>query len=103
MHLQQIFSRLRRVGLKLQPKKCLFGSQTVLYQGHLISAKGIDPIPAKTETVKEFPVPTNVKAVQRFLGLASYYMRFVSNFAKIVSPLHILTKQDDSFQWTAQC
>ena len=102
-HLQQIFVRLRRIGLKLQPKKCTFGSQEVLYLGHLVSAKGIFPNPAKTKAVKEFPVPTNVKAVRRFLGLASYYRRFVPNFAKVASPLHALTRQDIPFQWTAQC
>ena len=102
-HLQQIFARLRRVGLKLQPKKCIFGSQEVLYLGHLVSAKGIYPNPAKTKAVKEFPIPTNVKAVRRFLGLASYYRRFVPNFAKVASPLHALTRQDVPFQWTAQC
>ena len=62
-HLQQIFARLQRVGLRLQPKKCIFGSQEVLYLGHLVSAKGIYPNPAKTKAVMEFPVPTNVKAV----------------------------------------
>ena len=102
-HLKQIFDRLRRVGLKLQPKKCTFGSQEVLYLGHLVSAKGIYPNPAKTTAVKEFPVPTNVKAVRRFLGLASYYRRFVPNFAKVASPLHALTRQDVPFEWTAKC
>ena len=102
-HLKQIFARLQRVGLRLQPKKCIFGSQEVLYLGHLVSAKGIYPNPAKTKAVMEFPVPTNVKAVRRFLGLASYYRRFVANFAKVASPLHALTRQDIPFQWTAQC
>ena len=102
-HLQLIFERLRKVGLKLHPLKCRFALPEVLYLGHLVSADGIRPNPEKVRAVVDFPVPTDVKKVREFLGMASYYRRFIPNFAKIANPLHTLTRQDVSFQWTGVC
>ncbi len=51
----------------------------------------------------EFPAPRNIKEVRQFLGLASYYRRFISQFAKTASPLHALTRKGASFQWSAEC
>ena len=72
----------------------------VLYLGHLVSVDGICPNLEKIRAVVDFPVPTNVKTVREFLGMASYYRRFIPNFAKIANPLHMLSRQDVSFQWT---
>ena len=71
--------------------------------GHLVSADGICPNPDKVRAVVDFPVPTNVKTVREFVGMASYYRRFIPNFAKIASPLHMLTRQDVPFQWMSVC
>ena len=76
---------------------------SVQFLGH-VSAEGISPDPSKTSQVREWPVPTSVKETQQFLGLASYYRRFIKNFASIASPLHKLTeKPKTNFQWTSQC
>ena len=80
-HLRQIFGRLRRFGLKLHPEKCKFGRSRVEYLGHVISEEGISPNPDKVKAVCEFPVPTSVKGVRQFLGMASYYRRFMPKFA----------------------
>jgi len=61
------------------------------------------PDPSKTHQVKEWPVPTSVKETQQFLGLASYYRRYIKGFASIASPLHKLTEQQSRFQWTNKC
>ena len=61
------------------------------------------PDPGKIRGMKEMPVPTNVKAVCQFLGLASYYRRFILKFAKIANPLHALTHQDVLFIWIQAC
>lgn len=71
-HLQQIFNRLEQAGQKLHREKYSFARPRVLYLGHVISSEGIYPNLEKIQAVKEFPVPTNVKAVREFLGLASY-------------------------------
>ena len=102
-HLKQIFGRLRAAGLKLHSKKCHFAQPEVVYLGHVISSKGIRPDLRKVRAVANFPVPTSVKEVKRFLGMASYYRWFVPNFAKNATPLHSLTRQDVPFLWTRKC
>jgi len=102
-HLQQVFLRLRSVGLLLHPKKCRFAEPSVLYLGHIVSKDGILPDPGKVSAVQQFPIPTTAKTVRQFLGLASYYRRFVPNFSKIAGPLYTLTKQTVPFQWTTSC
>ena len=67
-------------------------------------SKGLlGPDPDKVVKVQNFPVPTDVHKLRRFLGLASYYRRFIQNFAAISSPLNTLTKKGVSFQWMTQC
>ena len=76
-HLQQVFNRLQEAKLALKPKKCSFLQGQVIYLGHVISRKGTVPDPSKTQNVKDFPVPTDVTKLKQFLGLASYYRRFI--------------------------
>lgn len=102
-HLRQVFVRLWRYGLLLHPGKCCLTQPKVAYLGHIISSEGIGPNPEKVEAVQRFPVPATVKTVRQFLGLASYYCRFIPSFAKVASPLHTLTRQDVPFCWTMSC
>ena len=102
-HLQEVFDRLRQAGLTLKPTKCSFLRESVPFLGHVVSQNGISPGPDKTQKVKDFPVPTDVSKVRQFLGLASYYRRFIPNFAKIANPLHALTKKNVPFEWTTLC
>ena len=81
-HLEQVFDRLRTANLRLKPKKCRFLCKEVKYLGHVISVRGVLPDPEKTDQVKSFPIPRDVTQVRQFLGLASYYRRFVPKFAK---------------------
>lgn len=68
-----------------------------------ISKYGMQPDPSKTEKVRNFPRPTDPTTVRQFVGLASYYRRFVPGFAKIAAPLHRLTKKKVTFEWSAEC
>ncbi len=99
-HLKQVFARLRRAGLMLHPGKCRLAQPKVVYLGHVISKDEILPNPDKVEAVQRFPVPTSVKGVRQFLGIASYYRRFIPLFAKIAAPLHALTRKDVLFFWS---
>lgn len=101
--LEQVFSRLRQANLKLKPSKCCLFREEVAYLGHIVSASGIATDPQKTERVRDWPTPRNVSEVRQFVGLASYYRRFVPDFATIAKPLHELTKKYARFSWTAQC
>ncbi len=59
----------------------------------MISVQGTEPDPDKVMAVQQFPVPTTVRGVRQFLGMASYYRRFMPGFTKVAAPLHALTRQ----------
>lgn len=103
LHLSLVCDRLRVANLHLKPKKCLFFRPEVKYLGHIISQDGVSPDPEKVEKVKDYPTPKTPTEVRQFMGLASYYRRFMQGFSKIASPLYALTCKDATFQWTPQC
>ena len=102
-HLRQVLSRLKKFNLKLRPDKCSFIQQEVRFLGHVLTPGGLQPSQDHITSVQEFKPPQNVQEIRRFLGLASYYRRFIPGFAKIASPLHSLTRKDVSFEWTSEC
>ena len=102
-HLEQVFRCLEQYGLKLHPDKCQLARAEVEYLGHIVSGEGIRPNPAKVLAVESIPAPTNVRTVREFLGLCSYYRKFVPDFTKIASPLHHLLRSNVKFEWTEQC
>ena len=71
-----VFKWLEEFNLKIKPKKCHFFQCSIFFLGHVLSAEGISANPKKVEKVKNWPVPTNPKELQSFLGLASYYYHF---------------------------
>ena len=101
-NLVRVLDRIQSAGLKLKPQKCKFAQTEVEYLGH-VSADGVMTDPAKLQAVRDFPTPTNVKCLRSFLGLASYYRRFVPNFARVAGVLHALTKKGVPFVWSREC
>ena len=101
-NLAKVLDRLRVAGLCLKPKKCCFTQLQVEYLGHVVSAEGVRTHPKKSKAVSDFPTPLSVKDVRSFVGLASYYRKFIPNFSKVAGPLHALTKKDVAFVWTPQ-
>ena len=85
-----VFGHLKEFNLKIKPKKTFFFQSSVLFLGHLLSKDGILPNPEKVSKVKDWPIPATAKEVHSFLGLASYYRRFIPQFAKWANPLHDL-------------
>ena len=102
-HMKILFQRLRETDLKLKDSKCNYFKTHAQYLGHLVSGKGIKPLPEKLESVKKMPAPTTPKEIKQFLGLVGYYRKFIPRFADIARPMINLTKQDVSFEWTLQC
>ncbi|GBM58756.1 Transposon Ty3-I Gag-Pol polyprotein [Araneus ventricosus] len=84
-------------GLILNPKKCLFGAKEIKILGHFVSGEGIKPDPDKIKAVQDFPTP---KDVESFLGLCSYYRRFIKDFCHRARPLQVLLKNNSKFMWT---
>lgn len=102
-HLRQVLSRLRSAGLKLKLMKCHFLRQSIEYLGHVITPVGLKPNSKQVAAVEEFPIPENISQVRQFIGLTSYYRRFVKSFTRIASPLHALTRKNAEFNRTAEC
>ena len=103
IHLEKVFQRLQEAGLKLKLEKCSFFKKHIEYLGHLLSDKGIQPLPEKLESIKNMPRPKNQKEVKQFLGLVGYYRKFVPRFADISRVLNRLTRKDEEFKWTPEC
>ena len=98
-----VLKRLQEVSLNLKPSKCKFVHSDVEYLKHLITMECLRVNPRLVNSITEFTVPHNVSEVQRFLGLTSYYCKFVCGFAGIAQPLHRLTCKEVTYQWTVSC
>ena len=70
-HLQRVLTRIGEVGLKLKPVKCHSGKDEVEYLGYLVTQEGLKPTKNHLKAISEFPVPTNIKELQQFVGLTS--------------------------------
>ena len=94
VNLEHVFERLHKAGLKLKPSKCHFLKTRVKFLGHIISGNGVEVDPSKTDALTTWPIPKNVKQLQRFLGFTGFYRRFVKDYSKLAAPLHQLLKGD---------
>lgn len=102
-HVSIVLSRLRKHNLFAKLSKCSFEQDHVEFLGHSVSSYGISPLPEKVSSVIDWPVPTNVKQVQQFVGFTNYYRRFISNYSLLAAPLTNLTKKDTPFLWSESC
>ncbi|GBG88984.1 hypothetical protein CBR_g48594 [Chara braunii] len=94
---------LRDSHYKINREKSSFGVPSVIYLGHVISGDGLAPEAAKIAAIQDWPQPQTVRDVRSFLGLASYYRKFVRNFSAVAAPLTNLTKKDTPFLWSLHC
>lgn len=102
-NIREILQKMREAGLKLNSKKCCFLQKEVKYLGHVISENGVRTDPIKIDAVSRWPCPKDVHELRSFLGLCTYYRRFVRNFANIAKPLHRLTEDNRDFDWNDEC
>ena len=91
-HLILVFSILQENQLHFNMAKCQLGQERLEYLGHWISAEGVSTDEVKVSSILKWPLPKNIRDVRSFLGLASYYRKFVWNYALIFKPLFQLTK-----------
>ena len=97
--LDTVLTRIQEAGLLLKRYKCLFMEKSVTYLGHTIDANGLHPITEKVEAIKEAPRPRNVSQLKSYLGLITYYGRFLPNISLILFPLYRLLRRNTHWRW----
>ncbi|GMI94706.1 hypothetical protein HRI_003139900 [Hibiscus trionum] len=99
-HVCLVFEKLHEYGLVAKRSKCTFGQTQVEYRGHIVSPTGLVVDPMKVEAIRAWLVPTTIKGVRGFLGLAGYYRRFIKGFTIIAAPLSDLLRNGKMFEWS---
>ncbi|KAK2905711.1 hypothetical protein Q8A73_009654 [Channa argus] len=102
-NLAGVFTAIHQAGLQLNPAKCHLLARETQFLGHVVSERGVTTDQAKVAAIKEWPQPTTTNELRSFLCLASYYRRFVKDFATIASPLHRVTEKGRRFEWSEAC
>jgi hypothetical protein len=103
-HLEKVFQRLRENKLYAKFEKCKFGVTEVDFLGHKITQKGLKMDDHKLKEILDWEPPKSVPALRSFLGLASYYCKFIKNFAKMAAPLtNLLKKSVETCEWDGTC
>ena len=101
--LEEVLRRLANAGLRVRKHKCEFLTPSVTYLGHVIDAEGLRPVPERIEAIQQAPTPRNVTELKSYLGLLTYYGKFLPNLATQLAPLYKLLGKDVRWTWsTAQ-
>ena len=95
-HIRLVFERLSEHGIIINPHKCLFGVAELDFLGHHINSKGVIPLRNKVQAVHDFPVPQSQRALRQFIGLVTFYHRFLPHCAEIMHPLYSLLSSSHS-------
>ncbi|BHF78459.1 hypothetical protein SprV_0602157200 [Sparganum proliferum] len=86
-HLALVFDRLDQFGVVINPSKCVLGVPSLDFLGHHVDAQGLRPLSSNVEAIRDFPLPTSKRQLQRFLGMVNFYRRFLPNCADLMLPL----------------
>ena len=100
-HVREVVSRLRDAGLQIDIDKCEFETTRTKYLGLIITPNGLQMDPDKVSAIVEWRAPTSVRDLQKFLGFANFYRRFICNFSKITAPLNDLLRKSVAWEWTS--
>jgi len=96
---EEVLKRLEENNLFVKLEKCKWKVREVEFLGVVIGPKGVEMQREKIEGVLNWPASRNMKEVQKFLGLANYYKRFIKDFAKIAALLHMLVRKKQKWKW----
>ena len=101
-HIQQVLNTLQQHQLYANLEKCSFGMTQIQYLGYIVDEHGVHVDPAKIQVIRDWPAPTTLTELRSFLGLASFYRRFVLGFSHIAWSLSQVTKGGGKakFVWT---
>ena len=94
-----VLVRIQEAGLTLNTIKCQFSRSSLTFLGHIIDGSGIQADPRKTTAIKNFPTPTTVKELQRFMGMVNQMSKFIPELAECNDPLRQLLRSDSVWSW----
>lgn len=101
--LRLVLTRLREFNVQVNYDKCNFFERKLEYLGHVISEDGVAPCVSKVEALLHAPPPKDVATLRSFIGLLTYYSKFIPNLQSLITPLHDLTRKDVTFYWNKDC
>ncbi|GFX63257.1 retrovirus-related Pol polyprotein from transposon 297 [Trichonephila clavipes] len=105
-HMEKVLQRIKRAKLTIKPSKCKFAQQNVKFLGHIVGQGFRTPSEIKVQAVLEFPTPRTKTQIRAFLGLASYYQKYINLFSVIAAPLTDALKgraKKGEITWTTEC
>ncbi|GAA6072916.1 uncharacterized protein LOC114451186 [Tachysurus ichikawai] len=102
-HLNAILQSLSQANFTLNMKKCHFFKWQLKVLGHIVTERGVEVDPEKTQAIAQYPLPADLKALQRFLGFSGWYHKFIPCFADITAPFNQLKKKGVKWEWTPEC
>lgn len=100
--LQLVSDCLRKANLTINVDKSKFCMSEIKYLGHVVGNGKIKPDPGRVKSIVEFPRPTTVRQVRRFMGMAGWYRKYINNFSDVAAPMTDLLKTTDRFTWTPE-
>ncbi len=100
--LEEVLKRLANSGLRVKMKKCEFMKPYVDYLGHRIDAEGLHPLPDKVEAIHNAPSPQSVQELKAYLGLLTYYGKFLPKLSSVLFPLYRLLRKDVAWEWSEE-
>jgi hypothetical protein len=103
VQLNKLLNVLSNVGLRVKLKKCIFIQNSIEYLGHNLDENGLHTLTEYTDFINKTTVPENKTLLKSFLGLITYYIKFISNAANILKPLYMLLRDGRKWNWTPQC
>ena len=97
--LEEVLKQLLEAGLRVKKGKCLFLVSSVEFLGHKIDSAGLHPFSDKLEAIEAAPTSSMVTELKAYLGLLTYYGKFLSNLSTRLAPLYQLLKKDMVWEW----
>jgi hypothetical protein len=101
--LRKVLQRLQDCQLYAKLSKCEFWISEIMFLGHIINREGLDVDLKKVAAILDWKVPKDAWGMKSFIGMASYYQRFIEGFSKIARPMTALLAKKVEFKWTLAC